>query len=738
MIENFIGNEYIIKDMFPIRPLMNFLWNEKVIASYNQFGFGEAKCLTETGFRIITNGERLVYIKENNEFYDANRNYKNLPFDKFETHVGLNYQTITSSYKDLEVSMTLFIPSDDYVEISHIHLKNNSKEKKVFDLYFYNKPFINLTWHGPYSKAYFDKHYNSLVFSHIGYDLSEKNQVLMLKSNIDFKSFEVSDINFKGIYNDLSSPKGLYEDQLSNTKMTFDGECSSAIQFKIELNPNEEKDINIVCAVGKEKVKTYKILNKYLSNENYFLEREKAKKENDEINKKIILSSNDKYLDKLINIWLKRQINLGKTWGRVYGKGFRDVMQDISSFLVFDYSKAKEKIISTLKYQFENGNTIRQFEPILDYPYQDGAIWISDTILSYLKETNDFSILDEVVSYYNSSCQETVFLHMKKGLDYLYNNLGQHHLVKWGGGDWNDSLNACGLKGIGESVWLSIALVKSTNSFIEICKKINFDYQKYLQKKEKLEKNIIKYGFENDQYIYGYNDLSQKIGSSTSKYGKIYLNPQTWSILANIQDEDIQKKVMKKVEKKLSCKYGYVQLRPSYRKGDDNIGRTTYFSPGTYENGSSYNHGVAFKIASNLLLKQPNIAYKSLKKIYPLNHKESGMEEYAIGNMYFGIDAISRIGFAPMPWITGTSGWIFKDVIELMCGIKPDYDGLIIDPCLPNALKNIYLERVYQGTRFKITIKNTGKKLILVDNKINKTNKIPLKRKKEINVIYEY
>lgn len=136
MIENFIGNEYIIKDMFPIRPLMNFLWNEKVIASYNQFGFGEAKCLTETGFRIITSGERLVYIKENNEFYDINRNYKNLPFDKFETHVGLNYQTITSSYKDLEVSLTLFIPSDDYVEISHIHLKNNSKEKK-FSIYIF-------------------------------------------------------------------------------------------------------------------------------------------------------------------------------------------------------------------------------------------------------------------------------------------------------------------------------------------------------------------------------------------------------------------------------------------------------------------------------------------------------------------------------------------------------------------------------------------------------------------------
>ncbi len=738
MINEFCNDEYIIKDMFPIRPLMNFVYNEKVIASYNQFGFGEVKGLTEEGFRTITNGERLIYIKENNTFYDANRNYKNLPFDKFETHVGLNYQTIISSYKDLEVSLTLFVPSKDYVEINHIHLKNTSSKVRKISLYFYNKPFINLTWHGAYSIAYFDKHYDSLVFSHIGYNLLEKNQILMLKSNLPFSSYEVSDINFKGIYNDLSSPKGIYNKSLTNTNMSFDGENSSAIQFNIELNPFEEKEINIVCALGKEKRKIFKVMNKYLSNESYYLEREKNKKVNDEINNKVILSSSDEYLNVLTSIWLKRQINLGKTWGRVYGKGFRDVMQDISSFVIFDYKTAKEKILSTLKYQFENGNTIRQFEPILDYPYQDGAIWISDTILAYLKETNDFSILEEKVNYYNSSIEESVFLHMKRGLDYLYNNLGQHRLVKWGGGDWNDSLNACGLKGIGESVWLSIALVKATNSFIEILQKINYDYQDYLNQKIELEKDIVKYGFEKDQYIYGYNDLNQKIGSSTSKNGKLYLNPQTWSILANIQDKHTQEILMDKVEKKLSCKYGYVQLRPSYKKGNDNIGRVTYFTPGTYENGSSYNHGVAFKIASNFLLNQPNIAYKSLKKMYPINHKESGMEEYALGNMYFGPDAISRVGFAPMPWITGTSGWIFKDIIELMCGIKPDYDGLIIDPCLPNSLKNIYIERVYQGVRYKISIKKTGKKLILVNNKKNENNKVFLKRKKEINVIYEY
>ena len=124
----------------------------------------------------------------------------------------------------------------------------------------------------------------------------------------------------------------------------------------------------------------------------------------------------------LINTWLKRQISLGKTWGRVYGKGFRDILQDTSSFVSLDTQMARVKIKLILSYQFENGNSIRQFDPIFDYPYQDGPSWIPATILAYLKETNDETILSEVVNYYNSSKKDTVFNHMKKGIDYLINN----------------------------------------------------------------------------------------------------------------------------------------------------------------------------------------------------------------------------------------------------------------------------------------------------------------------------
>lgn len=738
MIEDFVSNEYIIKDMYPLRPLMNFLWNDSLIASLDQFGFGESKALTETNFRLLNYGERLIYIKDKDGFYAANRNYSSLPFSRFETHVGLNYQRIISSYKGLDVEYTIFVPSKGYVEISNIKIRNATKEKKVFDLYFYCRPFINLTWHTAYSRAYYCPKCKGMVFSHFGYDIEEKNQVIVIKSNMPISFYETSDIYFKGIYNELSSPIGLSKDSLSNTDMSFDGSTCNALQFKIELEPSEEKEINVVSSLGKSIAEASSLANRYLSSKSIEKELSLNKKKQDELNSKLVISTSDSYLDVLVNIWLKRQINLGKSWGRVYGKGFRDVMQDISAFLSLDPKKAREKILSTLAYQFESGNTIRQFEPIFDYPYQDGATWIAPTLLSYLKETNDFSILDEEVNYYKSSIKEDVYSHMQRGLDYLYNDLGKHGLVRWRGGDWNDSLNAAGLNGIGESVWLSIATVKSSSDFIEISSKLGKDTSILESKKKTLEENILKYGFEGDRFIYGYNDLEEKVGSSSSKEGKLYLNPQTWAVLANIGTKLVQKKVMDKVEKELACEYGYAQLKPCYTKGDENIGRATYFSPGCYENGSVYNHGVAFKMAANLELRQPELAYKTLKKLYPLNNKPSGMEEYAIGNMYFGKDAISRAGFAPMPWISGTPGWIYKNVSELMCGIKPDYDGLIIDPCLPRQLKTIHVERLYQGVRYFIDIRHTGKKKILVNGKSTSNNKIKRNNKKMMKVIYEY
>lgn len=715
------NNEFIITNLKPIRPLKNYLWNEKIVAYYDQFGCGLANGKTGGDFRALTYDPKFIYIKDlkDNSFYSPNRNFFDLPFDKHECHVGLGYQRIISEYNGLRVELTFVIPKDDYAEIMHIKVKNISNENKNLHLYSYNRPFVNLTWHIAYSYADIDTSLNGLLFKHIGFNIKEKNNHVLVRASEKIKSFDVSDLYFKGLYNEISNPKGVINDELSNKVLTFDENFSASMQFEVNLEPKEEKEINIVSCFGESEEQIKEVSDKYVSNEAYYNELNYQKQVHDNLNEKFILKSDDEYIDLLINVWLKRQITLGKTWGRVYGKGFRDIMQDTSSFLSLDPVFAKEKIKHTLSYQFENGNTIRQFDPIFDYPYQDGPSWIPATVLAYLKETNDFSLLEEKVPYYNSNKVDSIFNHMENGIKYLINNLGQHGLVKWGGGDWNDSIDNAGMKGIGESVWLSIATVKTCNEFIEIINKLNIDYpiNDIINAKNNLELNIIKYGFEGDRYIYGITDENEKIGSKENEEGKIYLNTQTWSILANINSKEIQDVVMDSVEKYLKCNYGYLQSYPAYSKGKDSIGRMTYFTPGTYENGSVYNHGVAFKIYADLMRKNADLAYESCKLILPINekNKNNGMEPYAIGNMYFGPSCPSRSGYSPSCWITGTAGWIYRDITEMMMGIRPDYDGLIIDPCLPSNFDKVSIKRIYQGQLFDIEIVRNGHRKLVVD-----------------------
>lgn len=734
------NNEYIIKDMKPVRTLKNYLWNEQIVAWYDQFGCGVANGKTDGVFRTLTNYPKYVFVKdiESGEFFCPNRNFKDEPFDAFECHVGLGYHRVVSRYKGLKCEITSLIPHSDYAEITHITIKNEDSDKRFLTVYFYNKPFVNLTCHDAFGGAFGDKANNCLLFKHVGFNVAEKNAFVLTKANCPMNSFEVTDLHFKGIYNEISTPAGLLKDELSCESSVFDGEYCSAIQFCVNLEPGESKDINVVCCFGKSEQEVHTVADKYVSNESYENELSYQKRVYDELSEKLVVKTGNDYLDNLENVWLKRQISLGKTWGRVYGKGFRDIMQDVSSFLSLDSVTAKEKILSTLAYQKENGNTIRQFDPIFDYPYQDGACWIAQTVLSYLKETDDASILDEKAKYYESDVQETVFEHMIRGYNYLLSDLGEHGLVKWRGGDWNDSIDNAGMRGIGESVWLSIATIKGINDFLEIAQRFKpeYDITSFEKRKDELEKNILDNGFEGDRFIYGIDDLSRRIGSVESKNVKMFLNPQTWSVIANIGSKDIQQKVMDGVERHLKCDYGYLQSNPAFNTPDDTIGRLSYFCPGTYENGSVYNHGVAFKIYADCMLNRADTAYESLMSILPTNpkNKNNGMEPYAIANMYFGPETPVRAGYAPSSWITGTAGWIYRIVSEMMLGIKPDYDGLIIAPCLPDDIKHASVKRVFRNVEFDITLERTGKYSLSVDGQKVDGKKVRLNGNKTISV----
>jgi len=725
--------EYVIKNMFPVRPLKNYLFNDKVVSSLDQFCFGLTNGLTSKDFRPLTSEERLVYVKDkdSNCSYSANRNYNNLPFEEFSCHVGIGYNRVVSKYQGLESEFAVLIPKDDFVELSRIILKNSTDKVKHLSIYSLIKPHINVTWHTPYTKPSFNKSINGIFYSHTGFDLQEKYVYSCYRSDSDIKAFELSERFFKGTYNSYADPISLHQEKLGSRIISFEDHLLGVLQFEIDLLPHQIKKINLAYILSDSAESIKKLSNKYGSDIQFEKELAYLKIQQDKLEDSCRITTDDKYLDIMVNTYLKRQISLGKTWGRVYGKGFRDVMQDVASFVSFDVKMARERIINTLAYFKIDGNALRQFDPIYDYPYRDGPSWVPQTVLTYINESGDLSILDEKVGYYQSQVEDTVFEHIVRGLYFLTDNKGAHGLCLWGGGDWNDSMNNCGTKGRGESVFLTLATIKAIDEFykIVIISSKFFDLSKLKKSREELIKSVKGYGEDKDHLIYGYNDFGEKVGSyDNPDYGSIYLNPQTWAVLADIYSKDEAGKLMDLIESRLRCDFGFTLVDHSFKNGTDRIGRVSYFFPGCFENGSVYIHANAFKIAADLKLNRPEQAYKTLKLIRYDNslNKNNGMEPYAISNMFLGPESGELKGLAPQSWITGSAGWLYRDITEEMIGVKAEFKGLCINPCLPKCLSSVRMKRKFRGVYYDIYIYHDNRHLFMVDKKVRQGCVIPI------------
>ncbi len=749
--------EYKIENMFPPRTWLNYLWNENVIAAIDQFGCGASWHFDKQGNRSELCGEgdsRLLFIKDesNGSYFSANRNFDKENFQHFNTDVGMGYSTIKSKYKDIQTSFRITVPQEGNFELWTVTVENSSSEDKNLSLVSFADADVNRTGHHAYNGADFDPDLQGILLGHHGYDIGSDYPYAVFAADVKADTYETSKKRFKGAYGSMHHPEALSNGDLSSIGATFDKDMIGALQFKMNLKAGEKKTINFILALCQSPADAKKIVSKNLSLEAIEVSLAQTKEKIDSSFDTIWIDTPDAETNSMLNIWLKQQISLGKTWGRGYTKGFRDIMQDITGFVATDPEKAKEKIIYCLQRQFSNGNTLRQWEPVLNHPYVDGASWIVPAVVCYLKETGDIAFLQEEVQYltkdldYYSNGEDrileasddygTILDHCVRGMNFLYRETGARGMCLWGGGDWNDSLNAAGLKGKGESVWLSQATIKSTNEFVELLEYIGEHdlAHEYTVKAIDLGQNIVKNGFEKDHFICGINDWDEKIGSWDNEKGQIYLNMQTWAVLAEIIPKESGHNLLDLVEKELKCPFGYVLSKPSYIQGDDHIGRVAYMEKGSYENGSVYNHGVAFKIAADCKLGRGNLAYESVKMMFGENPDnsalKSGTEPYAVTNMFLGPENDFRVGESIYGWITGTAGWMLRCISEFMIGVNADYEGLLINPCLPERWKELSIKRVFRGTTYNIAIENpqgleTGSVAITLNGITLEGNTIP-------------
>ena len=451
------------------------------------------------------------------------------------------------------------------------------------------------------------------------------------------------------------------------------------------------------------------------------------------------------------------------------GMGFRDSCQDLLGFVHLIPERARERIIDIASTQFEDGSAYHQYQPLtkkgnldIGSGFNDDPLWLIAAVSAYLKETGDFSILDESVPFDNKEeLAQPLYEHLNRSFTYINTHLGPHKLPLIGRADWNDCLNLnCFSEEPGESfqttgpsegpvaesVFIAGMFVKYGKEFADISR--IYGKEDIAAEADKAVKDmyqaVLKDGWDGDWFLRAYDAESRKVGSKECEEGQIYIEPQGFCVYAGIGvEEGLAEKALDSVKEKLDTKYGIMILQPAYTQYYLNLGEISSYPPGYKENAGIFCHNNPWVSIAETVIGRGNRAFEIYKKTCPSYIEDISeihrTEPYIYSQMIAGRDAVFH-GEAKNSWLTGTAAWTFFNLSQAILGVQPSYEGLCINPCIPEGFGDFTLTREYRGAKYYVDVKNPdnvqkGVKKIIVDGKEYEGCCIPFEEgKKEYHV----
>lgn len=489
----------------------------------------------------------------------------------------------------------------------------------------------------------------------------------------------------------------------------------------------------------------------------------------DQLLSKYTIFSEDEKLNRMVNIWNQYQcmvtFNLSRSAsyfesGIGRGMGFRDSNQDLLGFVHQIPDRARERIIDLASTQLLDGGAYHQYQPLtkkgndeIGGNFNDDPLWLILAVVAYIKETGDYSILDVSTPYDNKEeLAKPLSDHLKRAFDHVINNVGPHGLPLIGRADWNDCLNLnCFSMESGESFQTTTSKDGKVAESVMIAGMFTFigeEYAKLMEKVnnqeeatratlevEKMRDVIMEHGYDGEWFLRAYDDFGRKIGSKECEEGKIFIESQGFCVMGKCGlDDNKAIKALDSVEKYLGTKYGLVLNNPAFTRYYVEYGEISTYPAGYKENAGIFCHNNAWIMCAEALIGRGDKAFDYYTRIAPAYTEEySGihrLEPYVYAQMVAGKDA-SRFGEAKNSWLTGTASWNFVAISQYILGIKPEYDGLMIDPSIPKVWEGYKIIREFRGDTYQIEIQNpnhvsTGVVQFIVDGKEIGGNIVPV------------
>ena len=709
-----------------------------------------------------------VYIRYNEKKEDGTNDYfsiswqpvaKDLDKAKYQCRHGMSYTAYECEYDHIKASQTLFVPIGDDVVLWDVRVKNDGEKVRDLSLFSYLEfsfHSINIDNQNFQMSLYCagSSYKDGIIEEDLFY---EPDGYQYFTANFEPDGFDCMRDKFLGMYHTEDNPVAVINGKCSGSFEKGGNHCGS-LQKNIVLQPGEEKRFIFMLGEGnreagkviREKYSNFENVDRAFAELHNYWERKCSK---------LQIETPNEGMNTLINTWTLYQSEINVMFSRFAsfievggrtGLGYRDTAQDAMTIPHSNPEKCRQRIEELLNGLVSKGYGLHLFDPAWfekkeetsedefksptviptsekdrihgpEDACSDDALWLIASIVEYIKETGDVSFADKIVPYADGG-EDRVYDHMKAILNFSEEQVGADGICKGLRADWNDCLNLGG----GESAMVSFLHYWALQNFIELAEYLNRteDAEHYKKVAEKVKAACDRELWDKEWYIRGITKKGKKIGTMEDDEGKVHLESNAWAVLSGAADHDKAVKAMDAVDKYLYTPYGILLNTPAYTKPDTSIGFITKVYPGLKENSAIFSHPNPWAWAAECKLGRGDMAMKYYDALCPywqndmIEIRES--EPYSYCQFVVGKDH-TAFGRARHPFMTGSGGWAYFSATRYMLGIRPDFDTLEINPCIPADWKEFKAIRNWRGAVYHIHINNEagvmkGVKEIYVDH----------------------
>ena len=787
-----LAREYVITRPDTPSPWINYLGSETffTLMSNTSGGYSfykDARMLRITRYRynnVPTDaGGQYFYINDGGNLWTPGWMPVKAALDRYECRHGLGYTRITGERDGLQARQLSFVPRGVNALVTRVQLTNRSDAVKDVSMYSFVEFCL---WNAQDDSTNFQRNFStgeveiegSAIYHKTEYR-ERRNHFAVYAVNADIDGFDTDRASFLGYYNGFGEPEVPAQNHSRNSVASgfapIGSHClkralkpGESVRFIFVLgyceNPQEEKFVapNVI-----NKAPAYALLKQFDTDDRFDAAFAALNAYWTELLSSFQVNSGDARVDRMAGLWNQYQcmvtFNMSRSAsyyesGIGRGMGFRDSTQDLLGFVHLIPTRARERILDIAATQFPDGSAYHQYQPLtkrgnfdVGSGFNDDPLWLIFGVAAYIKETGDASILRESVPFDNDEkLAQPLMEHLRRSIHYTLEHLGPHGLPLIGRADWNDCLNLNCFSttpgesfqttenmesGVAESTFIAGMFTGVCPDYEKLCRLYGWDDEAAQVQGwyDAMEKAILTHGWDGKWFLRAYDAYGNKVGSDECEEGKIFIEPQGFIVMSGVGvKEGYAQQAMDSVREHLLSEHGVAILTPPYTRYHVELGEISSYPPGYKENGGIFCHNNPWIALAQARLGHGGAAFDIYRRTCPAWIEDQELhytEPYVYSQMVAGPYA-PHFGQAKNSWLTGTAAWSFYTISQGILGVKPDYDGLRVDPCLPKELTDLRLVRKFRGSTYNIHIVNRagdekGKLTLTVDGKALDGDVIP-------------